>query len=578
MSIKSLALHPQHTKWSELTSLFDSKAKQAAFYYIFKKSMYIASYDRKNERIFIHLFDESSNTCYIHRVNELTRGSDDTVLLNQNPLVGSEAEKGKRFVNALLTSVRSDSASDCTSKRLLSLLVSSLKKPLKRFPPDFVSVVSLKTELSNAPAPLWIWSRLNEFFQGRKTFSHVDVITNAWRENHPESGWHIYISPKNHKSSPVDLFCDAYGNLLVDGVSWDELCTSFEGVEKMRLVVSLYHQIAEEELRVNARFALKQQQQQLAKGRPKTWFPVIYKEEAPDLLNPGFMELPPGPPVLLHEQRQVNKRPVGVAWTIGRKKEMEDAELTASGFIQTQKGRYPIEIFGVYDGHCGFRAATFVKQHLVDYLTYYLTNENSNSITTKGVVKAAKLCYQQLDADFPHEEDGTTALTAFILNGRLWLVNTGDSRAVIIKDGIVIQATEDQKPDIPRYTKTIEELGGKVVNVYRAGMRVQVPGVGGGLSMARAIGDKRYKGTSGKCVLIPDPEVTSFALKDIAGGYLVLTSDGVFENAITDQIGNGVQSMHKQGFSTEKIARHLVFASYRCSDSTDNITALVVKL
>lgn len=550
--------------WSELTAMFDKNAKigsvaLSTIRFADDNFTYQATYDKKKERVFINQFDEYSSTCSIDST-EVVAGPKNSLLIE---------EPTRTFLNRLRSSPGK------SIPVFNSVIAASVRTSKQTVQTEHVKCVSILEEMSRESGPLSIWLRLNEFFFAKNQSVYQDSLWQAWRTNLEDSGWHVYIQPRNHTSPCIDLSCDPQGNLLIDGMKWE---TSLGGIYKMGVVLSFSPNPAsiavKEELRINAQFAEQQQRTQKT-DRPCY---VFYSQEISDLLGGGYFGFPRTEPVLLHEQRYINKRPVGVACTIGRKKKMEDAEVTVSGFIQTQNRKYPIEVFGVYDGHCGFKAATFVKKNIFNYLIHYLISQNPNAVTREGVVKAVKLCYQQLDADFPELIDGTTALTTLILNGYLYLVNTGDSRALIVKDGKIIQATEDQKPEIERYKMKIEELGGEITDLHCRHKRVKVPGQDIRLAVARAIGDKRFIGISGKCVILPDPEVTSFALEDITGGYLIVACDGLFDYNSSDQIGKAVQEMHSHGYSTEKMAQLLVFSSYNHAYSEDNLTAIVVKL
>lgn len=59
---------------------------------------------------------------------------------------------------------------------------------------------------------------------------------------------------------------------------------------------------------------------------------------------------------------------------------------------------------------------------------------------------------------------GSTAVTAILVNfQKLWIANVGDSRAVLLKDGDVLQMTIDHEPSTER--QFIEDKGGFVSNL-----------------------------------------------------------------------------------------------------------------
>ena len=78
---------------------------------------------------------------------------------------------------------------------------------------------------------------------------------------------------------------------------------------------------------------------------------------------------------------------------------------------------------------------------------------------------------------------GCTAVIAFIIGNMLLCVNLGDSRALLSRQGRVIQLSQDHKPYNPEEKARIEAAGG---NVYQD--RTQ-----GQLAVSRAFGDFIYK-------------------------------------------------------------------------------------
>ena len=120
-------------------------------------------------------------------------------------------------------------------------------------------------------------------------------------------------------------------------------------------------------------------------------------------------------------------------------------------------------------GHGGSRAAEYLKEHLFENLMKhpkFLTDTKlAISNFSLGIYLCVSLCaffpvlwilifwtsktsdektgetYQKTDADFLESEsnafrdDGSTASTAVLVGGNLYVVNVGDSRAVISKAG-----------------------------------------------------------------------------------------------------------------------------------------------
>lgn len=247
---------------------------------------------------------------------------------------------------------------------------------------------------------------------------------------------------------------------------------------------------------------------------------------------------------------------VGVCHYIGRRDEMEDEHLTTSFDLNIRGTVYPVQLFGVFDGHGGGQASAFVKQNLQQELHNTLSEFCVDGLTDKDIFNAIKITFFRLKSKF-QEESGTTATVAMILDGKLWTANVGDSRT-ILDNGV--QLSEDAKPNDPRYQKGIENRGGKVL----------FNRVNGILGVARAIGDHNVGAVSAR------PKITVLPLSDIPpNSRLILTCDGIYDVASTRQVASAVKANKDQ--SVEELAKNIVYSAYQAK-SQDNLSALVVKL
>jgi len=207
----------------------------------------------------------------------------------------------------------------------------------------------------------------------------------------------------------------------------------------------------------------------------------------------------------------------GLSTRKGRREAMED---------QSSVGSWEnLYFFEVYDGHGGFKAARYAKNNL------FRNFSRSKSKTSKEKLTCAFL---KTDKNFLNkhilDRSGTTAVVA-VVNAhtkKLCIANTGDSRAIVIRDGKVLLATKDHKPDVELERKRIKDSGGEVS--YRNGCWR----VNGSLAVSRAIGDKDLKEW-----VIPDPDISevSFCENDI----LVLACDGVWDVMSSEEVSAFVQ-------------------------------------
>ena len=275
------------------------------------------------------------------------------------------------------------------------------------------------------------------------------------------------------------------------------------------------------------------------------------------------------------DQLMLAGKEVGVASCQGRRNAMEDTEIAIETSFHVQDHLYSFHLFGVFDGHGGANASHFVKGHISCYLKQAFEAHNRFTLTDEGIFKALKECCVALDRDFSGI-GGTTATIAVILNDHIWIANVGDSRALLVQDeGVAIQATEDAKPEMDKYKRKVEQLGGEVT--YASDVNGAIWRVNKILAVARAIGDKIILGKSGQCCISPKPKITRFPLKDFKGGYLALACDGLFDVASTNQVGQAIDKMAEEGNSVEKICQKLVYHAIQAG-SRDNVTVMVVKL
>lgn len=256
-----------------------------------------------------------------------------------------------------------------------------------------------------------------------------------------------------------------------------------------------------------------------------------------------------------HTER-VSGYEVGVCHYIGRRPTMEDEHLATAFDLNIQGRVYPVQLFGVFDGHAGNEASIYLKQNLKRELQRTLHEFCSNGLTDEAIWNALKITFFRLDTNF-RAQSGSTATMAMILNGKLWTANVGDSRT-ILDNGI--QLSEDAKPDDPYYKKGIENRGGAVFH-HR---------INGNLAVARAVGDHSITGVCAR------PKITACPLAGIPpGSHLVLTCDGIYDVSSTRQVAAAVQA-HKAR-PAEELARNIVYSAYE-AQSGDNLSALVVKM
>lgn len=278
------------------------------------------------------------------------------------------------------------------------------------------------------------------------------------------------------------------------------------------------------------------------------------------------------PPVCHSESLRVGKYQVGVCHAQGRRPSQEDRHVATSFSLSLPGGKeYPVQLFGIFDGHGGPQASLYMEQSLQKELIRTLQEFHPNGhLSDQNIWNALKLTFVRLSDRFKQLEQhsGTTATVVMILDGKLWTANVGDSRTILEnKSQEIWQLSEDAKPSDPRYRRGIEKRGGFV------SIKGDTPRINGVLAVGRAVGDASVgAGVSSR------PKITKIHLSQIRpGSHLVLACDGIYDVASTRQVGCAVGKRGLFAMNPLTIAKNLVFSSYRAG-SQDNLSALVVEI
>jgi serine/threonine protein phosphatase PrpC len=210
--------------------------------------------------------------------------------------------------------------------------------------------------------------------------------------------------------------------------------------------------------------------------------------------------------------------------------------------------------FGVFDGHSGIRAASYAAQHL---------QENIRELDAQGLTRA----FLKTDKDYCSTattlRDGTTACVAIINQGRLYVANIGDSKAILVTNSGSRQLSRDHIATDSAERERIESSGGYILPVSGV-MRVQ-----GTIAVTRSIGDPGFKE-----FLISEPHISEHILTsdDLV---LILASDGLFDGLSMDTISSVVrENSHLNMSEMSELLSSFAIAK----GSRDNITVLAIDL
>lgn len=211
--------------------------------------------------------------------------------------------------------------------------------------------------------------------------------------------------------------------------------------------------------------------------------------------------------------------------------------------------------YGVFDGHGGAKASAFVAENVASYLEAGLKQ-------TKSIKTALTGCYEALDREFMETDnnDGTTAISALVVDKTLYVANAGDCRAVVCESGDTVQLSRDHKATDKDEIARVSAAKGFVI----------FGRVRGKLAVTRAIGDKEFKPE-----VTSTPEIRTHTIGDKTE-FLILACDGLWDVLSSEEAVGIAKKGFKKGKSPVEVARALIDAAARNGNLWDNTTVIVV--
>jgi serine/threonine protein phosphatase PrpC len=248
---------------------------------------------------------------------------------------------------------------------------------------------------------------------------------------------------------------------------------------------------------------------------------------------------------------------------IGNRPSMEDAH------VVSVLGN-DIYLYAVFDGHGGKQISSKLPSVLPKALYQKLVRTNLNN--EEEIRQAIINTYLEVDKSFMNVDSGSAAIAVLKIKNKLFFVNLGDSRAVLIEGGRIVHETRDHKPDVPEERRRIEKAGGRVDT------QMYPPRVNGILSLSRAFGDRhlktssRHSGYAGvDSIISPKPDVTVFTLRSGHKYTLVLACDGLWDVFPSQDVDEYVHKV-----TTSNACNELVNQAIG-RGSGDNVTVMVTE-
>ncbi|KAJ4838104.1 hypothetical protein Tsubulata_039648 [Turnera subulata] len=265
---------------------------------------------------------------------------------------------------------------------------------------------------------------------------------------------------------------------------------------------------------------------------------------------------------------------------IGRRPYMEDTHTCISDLAKEFGYNFlceeTVSLYGVFDGHGGESAAIFVRDHLprliLDHLPRVIV-EDADFPTKIG--KVVTKSFIETDVAFANScslesslSSGTTALTAMIYGRSLLVANVGDCRAVLSRNGVAIEMSEDHRPCCNKERTRVESLGGYIDDGY----------LNGQLGVTRALGDWHLEGmkepgeTGGP--LSAEPELRSIMLTE-EDEFLIIGSDGIWDVFSNQNAVDFARRRLQDHNDVELCCKEMVEEAIK-RQATDNLTVVIV--
>uniref|UniRef100_A0A1J3G326 protein-serine/threonine phosphatase n=1 Tax=Noccaea caerulescens TaxID=107243 RepID=A0A1J3G326_NOCCA len=260
---------------------------------------------------------------------------------------------------------------------------------------------------------------------------------------------------------------------------------------------------------------------------------------------------------------------------------LEDQSQVESGPLSTlDSGPYGTFV-GIYDGHGGPETSRFVNDHLFQHLKRFAAEEDSMSV---DVIRKA---YEATEEGFlgvvakqwavkPHiAAVGSCCLVGVVCDGRLYVANVGDSRAVLGKvtkatgEVFALQLSAEHNVSIESVRHEMHSLhpdDSRIVvlkhNVWRVKGLIQVSRSIGDVYLKKAEFNKeplytkyRLREPMKRPILSGEPSITVHDLQP-DDQFLIFASDGLWEQLSNQEAVEIVQNHPRNG-----IAKRLVKAA-----------------
>lgn len=208
--------------------------------------------------------------------------------------------------------------------------------------------------------------------------------------------------------------------------------------------------------------------------------------------------------------------------------------------------------FALYEGQGTEDTRKYLSSHLLPRVNKELTD--LKDLSEQNIYNALTRSFVSCNRDWLNSEEriesahialsGATACVAVIINNELWIVNAGNSRAVLVDDFGVMQLSDDAVAKNDRFAKLVESRGGAIHNGMKSptiqGQAMDDEGKWSpnfGNALAQSFGNFSTKGVA------VNPMITKVPLDHMGeSAYLVLGTHAIFEAATSEEVADYLRS------------------------------------
>lgn len=215
------------------------------------------------------------------------------------------------------------------------------------------------------------------------------------------------------------------------------------------------------------------------------------------------------------------------------------------------------QLYIVADGVGGHNSGELASRMAVGYMAQYVALNPLSSVTSKGDLKkyfsdcfsgANELIYGKSVAEKGNTGMATTAVLCYLGGGDCYVVNVGDSRAYLVRDGVMRQLTEDHT---------------LVQDMLRSGLLTKEEAV------SHPDRNMITKALGGEASVAPD----FYRFETYPGDVIIMCTDGLYSEVSAErmlELAAGAGTMHR-------LAKNLVDEA-NGAGGKDNISVVCIRI